>query len=212
MPQPFPFDELIVDLDEIDRWLRGRGLQAHDRIRRYRKNIKEMIEVQRRDERLESLQNITEERRREIFWSYVEAEEFARAVRSLRATLGDELPAAPVKNALDGPADLFLESSIPGMARLPSFRLESFRSHSAASRLKDSHFAWRSSPRRTNTNGARRSAHYTAGIPLYPSMPRRIPANSSGLVTAAKCPASAGTRAPRRFLVMSLWQRPLETA
>jgi hypothetical protein len=104
------------------------------------------------------------------------------------------------------------QSSILGMARLPSFRLESFRSHSAASRLKDSHFAWRSSPGRTNTKGARRSAHCTARIPLYSSMPRRIPASSSGLVTAAKCPASEGARAPRRFLVMSLWQRPLETA
>ena len=45
--EPFPFDELIANLDEIDTWLRGRGLQAHDRIRGYRKNIKEMIELQR---------------------------------------------------------------------------------------------------------------------------------------------------------------------
>lgn len=121
--EPFPFDELIANLDEIDTWLRGRGLQAHDRIRRYRKNIKEMIELQRLDENLDTLQNITEERRREIFWSYVDAEEFARAVRPLRATLGDDLPATLVKKALDGPADLFLETQRSSQGRNFMFEL-----------------------------------------------------------------------------------------
>jgi hypothetical protein len=80
MPQPYPFDETIAHLDEEVQWLRRRGLQAHDRIRKYRKNIKEMIELQGWDENLETLQNITEGHRREIFWSYVEADEFVRAV------------------------------------------------------------------------------------------------------------------------------------
>ena len=85
MPEPYPFDETIAYLDEIDQWLRGRGFQAHDRIRRYRRNIKEMIELQRLDETLETLNDITEERRREIFWSYVEADEFVRAVHPLES-------------------------------------------------------------------------------------------------------------------------------
>jgi hypothetical protein len=72
MPQPYPFDETIAHLDEIDQWLHGRGLQAHDRIRKYRKNIRDMIELQGWDENLETLQNIAEGRRREIFWSYVQ--------------------------------------------------------------------------------------------------------------------------------------------
>jgi hypothetical protein len=121
--EPFPFDELIANLDDIDDWLRRRGLQAHDRIRRYRKNIKEMIDLQRRDEHLETLQNITEERRREIFWSYVEAEEFARAVRPLRQVLGDQVGAAPIKRALDGPADLFLETQRSSQGRNFMFEL-----------------------------------------------------------------------------------------
>jgi len=123
MPQQFPFNELIADLDEIDHWLRGSGLQAHDRIRKYRKNIKQMIDLQSRDDQLETLQNVTEDRRREIFWSYVEADEFVRAVKPLRAALGDELPAAPVKKALDGPADVFLETQKSNSGRNFMFEL-----------------------------------------------------------------------------------------
>ena len=117
MPQPYPFDETIAYLDEIDQWLRGCGLKAHDRIRKYRKNIKEMIEFQGWDENLETLQNITEGRRREIFWSYVEVDEFVRAVRPLRAALGDELPAVPIRRALNGPADLSLETQRSSQGR-----------------------------------------------------------------------------------------------
>ncbi len=69
-----------------------------------------MFELQRWDENLETLHDIAEDRRREIFWSYVEADEFVRAVRPLRAALGDELPAVPIKRALDGPTDLFFET------------------------------------------------------------------------------------------------------
>jgi len=110
MPQPFPFEEIIADLDAIDRWLREHGLEAHDRIRTYRKNIRQMIAVQESDEKLETLQNITDERLREIVWSYVEAEEFVRAVLPLRAVIGADLLAVQIKKALDGPADLYLET------------------------------------------------------------------------------------------------------
>jgi hypothetical protein len=123
MPQPYPFDETIAHLDEIDQWLRGRGLQAHDRIRKHRKNIRDMIELQGWDENLETLQNIAEGRRREIFWSYVEADEFVRAVRPLRSALGDELPAVPIKRALDGPADLSLETQRSSQGRNFMFEL-----------------------------------------------------------------------------------------
>jgi hypothetical protein len=82
-----------------------------------------MIELQGWDENLETLQNITEARRREIFWSYVEADEFVRAVRPLRAALGDELPAVPIKRALDGPADLSLETQRSSQGRNFMFEL-----------------------------------------------------------------------------------------
>jgi hypothetical protein len=82
-----------------------------------------MIELQSWDENLETLRNITEGRRCEIFWSYVEADEFVRAARPLRAALGDELPAVPIKRALDGPADLSLETHRSSQGRNFMFEL-----------------------------------------------------------------------------------------
>jgi hypothetical protein len=48
---------------------------------------------------------------REVLWSYVEADEFVRAVSALRYCLGDEPAAAPIERALHGPPDLFLEDA-----------------------------------------------------------------------------------------------------
>lgn len=82
-----------------------------------------MIELQRWDEDLKTLQGIADERRREIFWSFVEADEFVRAVRPLREALGDELPAVPIKRALDGPANLFFETQRSSQGRNFMFEL-----------------------------------------------------------------------------------------
>ena len=123
MPEPYPFEDTLARLDEIDQWLRSRGHRAHDRIRKYRKNIREMLELQAWDENLESIRDISEERRREIFWSYVESAEFVRAVGPLREILGDDLPAVPIQRALDGPADLYLETQRSSQGRNFMFEL-----------------------------------------------------------------------------------------
>jgi hypothetical protein len=94
----------------------GRGYTAFDRIRRYQKNIREMIELQAEDD-LQSLHSISEAKRREILWSYVEADEFIRAVKPLRSFLGDDLPAVPIHRVLNGPADLSLETQTSSQGR-----------------------------------------------------------------------------------------------
>jgi hypothetical protein len=125
MATPYPFEETLSRLDEIDGWLKSLGYGAYDRIRRYRRNFRDMLELQS-DEAVDSvqaLQKMTEEKRREIFWSYVEAEEFVRAVGPLRDCLGDRLPAVPIDRALGGPADLFLENERNNAGRNFMFEL-----------------------------------------------------------------------------------------
>lgn len=123
MPEPYPFEDTLARLDEIDQWLCSSGYRAHDRIRKYRKNIRNMLKLQAWDENLDSIQNISEARRREILWSYVESEEFVRAVSPLRERLGDNLPAVPIHRALDGPTDLYLETQRGSQGRNFMFEL-----------------------------------------------------------------------------------------
>ena len=100
----------LAQLDEIDTWLNSLGLSNLDRIRVYRRNLQKMIAAHDRGE-LEELQQVIEyDEAREIFWSYVDADEFVRAVGALRESLGDDVAAAPIERALKGPADLFLEN------------------------------------------------------------------------------------------------------
>jgi hypothetical protein len=42
----YDFAKLISDLDEIDGWLEEMGFANHDRVRKYRSNIRRMMEVQ----------------------------------------------------------------------------------------------------------------------------------------------------------------------
>jgi hypothetical protein len=125
MPEPYPFEETLSLLNEIDDWLKGLGYGAHDRIRRYRRNIRDMLKLQLDDsvDETQALSKIPEEKRREILWSYVEAEEFVRAVGPLRGCLGDQLPAVPIDRALGGPADLFLENEKNSAGRNFMFEL-----------------------------------------------------------------------------------------
>jgi hypothetical protein len=83
VPEPFPFRELGSQLDEIDSWLRSLGYAEYDRIRKYRANIRHMIEMEARGD-FASLQDMSVGKSREVFWSYVEADEFVRAVLPLR--------------------------------------------------------------------------------------------------------------------------------
>ena len=122
MPQQFPFEETLAKLDEIDVWLQGHGYKAHDRIRKYSKNIRQMLAFQASDN-LHLLENISDEKRREIFWSYVEADEFVRAVEPLRSCIGDDVLASPIDKALGGPADLYLENQKNSQGRNFMFEL-----------------------------------------------------------------------------------------
>jgi hypothetical protein len=108
MTEAYDFDKLISDLDEIDRWLQSIGLTSADRIRTYRRNIKEMVEAERRGAIPELERTMQLAKAREIFWSYVEGDESARALSALRQFYRPEMKAA-LQRALKGPADLFLE-------------------------------------------------------------------------------------------------------
>jgi hypothetical protein len=120
--QNFDFPELLVQLGDIDRWLAGAGLVAHNRLRQYQKNIRTILQAQNDDE-AQAPHGISESKARETFWSIVEADEFVRAVVPLRARIGDELSLAPVTSALDGPADLYLETPKSNRGRNFMFEL-----------------------------------------------------------------------------------------
>lgn len=108
MPEPYPFETILAQLDEIDRWLRSRGFSQHDRIRVYRENIRAMMAAQLSGTL--NMGSIPEKKRREIVWSYVEAAEFVRALVPLRACLKDDSSRMPIERALHGPPDLYLEN------------------------------------------------------------------------------------------------------
>jgi hypothetical protein len=64
-----------------------------------------------------SLHEMSAGKSSQVFGSYVEADEFVRAVPPLRARVGDEIPAMPIDRALQGPAHLFLENGDNSHAR-----------------------------------------------------------------------------------------------
>ena len=70
-----------------------------------------MIEVEANGE-MAALQATTPlAKAREVLWSYVEADEFVRAVNALRNGYDNEPTAVLIERALHGPADLFLEDA-----------------------------------------------------------------------------------------------------
>jgi hypothetical protein len=106
----YDFNETLARLEDISDWLTGLGFTALDRVRIYGRNLRRMMEVQANGG-MEALQeSIPFAEAREIFWSYIDADEFVRAVMALRNRLGDEVAAAPIEKALRGPADLLLEN------------------------------------------------------------------------------------------------------
>ncbi len=119
----YDFNDTLSRLDDISHWLNDQGFTNVDRVRVYGQNIRRMIEVQARGgmEALEA--TIPYADAREIFWSYVDADEFVRAVEALRASLGDDAALAPIKEALNGPADVFLESANNSDGRNFTFEL-----------------------------------------------------------------------------------------
>jgi hypothetical protein len=72
---------------------------------------------------METLQSLPAAKVREVLWSFVEADEFVRAVGPLRISLGEKMVAAPIEKALQGPPDLFLENQFNNRARNFMFEL-----------------------------------------------------------------------------------------
>jgi hypothetical protein len=122
MIKNMPFEEMLAQLDEIAEWLHGKGFQAHHRVRQYQRNIRHMLQAQS-DGIFQGLEHLPESKRREILWSYVEADEFTRAVVPLRARIGIEASTLPIARALDGPADLYLETQKSSQGRNFMFEL-----------------------------------------------------------------------------------------
>lgn len=106
----YDFGETLARLDDICQWLGGLGFTQVDRVRVYSRNIRKMTEVQARGGMKALHETMPLSEAREILWSYVDADEFVRAVTNLRDKLGDDFAAAPIENALNGPADLLLEN------------------------------------------------------------------------------------------------------
>jgi hypothetical protein len=106
----YDFGKLISDLDEIDRWLEDIGFVNPDRIRKYKSNIRRMLEVQESGRIADLQETMPFPQAREILWSYVEADEFVRAIVALRKYYGTELKEI-LHFVLKGPADLYLETA-----------------------------------------------------------------------------------------------------
>jgi hypothetical protein len=122
LSEPYDFNELISDLESIDSWLQEQGLSNPDRIRKYLRNIRRMIEVQKSGGLPDLQHTLPVEEAREILWSYVEADEFVRAISSLRAYHNSNIRVI-LQSALKGPADLFLEKATTKPARDHLFEL-----------------------------------------------------------------------------------------
>ena len=106
----YDFNDTLSRLDEIIQWLKGAGFNKTDRIRVYRRNIAKMLDVNA-NRAIDDLQaTIPIAAAREIFWSYIDADEFVRTMTALRNTLGDKAAVALIEKALNGPADLFQEN------------------------------------------------------------------------------------------------------
>lgn len=110
MPEPFSFETLLQELNTISEWLSARGYRTHDRIRKYRKNVRRLLELEREDSSFAIRAKMSDAQIREMLWTVVEADEFVRAVVPLRLVLGDEMAGAPIQKALSGPSDLLLET------------------------------------------------------------------------------------------------------
>jgi len=114
MLDQYDFNETLARLDDIHQWLKSLGFTSLDRVRVYRDSIRRMLEFDANGG-VEALQeSIPLARAREIYWSYIDSDEFVRAVDSLRESCGDSIAAGLIdliEKVLRGPADLLLETT-----------------------------------------------------------------------------------------------------
>jgi hypothetical protein len=106
----YDFKATLWHLEEISEWLHSLGFKEFDRVRVYARNIEQMIALSSREDSAAAMEGISEEKGREILWSYLDADEFVRAVVPLRQSMSDKELLPVVERALLGPADLSRET------------------------------------------------------------------------------------------------------
>lgn len=116
------YRELVEQLSKIDEWLRAKGLDQHDRIRIHIRNVTEMADALDSGNLPEVTGKISDEKRREMLWSFVESMEFSDAINALWKSR-TELPREMLELALQGPADAFAEDDRSNRGRNAMFEL-----------------------------------------------------------------------------------------
>lgn len=116
------YHELLEKLDGIDTRLSKMGLGQHDRIRIHRRNIAELARASDDDTLEQIAADMSGEKRREILWSFVESIEFVDALDALDQQ-GCSIPKDLLERALEGPADVYLESDKSNQGRNAMFEI-----------------------------------------------------------------------------------------
>ena len=119
----YDFEATLSQLEEISRWLHSLGFTKFDRVRAYARNIEQMIALGDREDSPTAFDHISDEKGREIFWSYLDADEFVRAVAPLRQCLAEKDLVPVLERALCGPADLSFEKASNNTGRNFAFQL-----------------------------------------------------------------------------------------
>jgi hypothetical protein len=116
------YRELAENLSKIDAWLTDIGLNRYDRIRIHQRNVMELVEAVDSGKLDELVSNLSEEKRRQILWSFVESIEFSDAIDALRRK-GCDIPKGVLEKALKGPHDIYLEDETSNLGRNTMFEI-----------------------------------------------------------------------------------------
>ncbi len=119
---PYNVRDVIEKLDRIDQWLCERGLKKHDRIRIHKRNLTQLADAQDEEKFLPFFDGLPDEKRREMIWSIVEADEFVTSLDAF-GVKKNEIPKELLKKALLGPADPFQEDENSNIGRNSMFEI-----------------------------------------------------------------------------------------
>ena len=114
------YEEAAARLQTLCDRLLEAGFSKLDRIRIQVKNIRELADAQRQGTLGELASKLDPHRRRELMWSFVEGFEFADALASLEDR-GISIPQEVLERALNGPADVSLETDRNNLGRNTAF-------------------------------------------------------------------------------------------
>lgn len=116
------YRDLLNKLNSVDAWLRDRGLEQLDRIRRNKADIAILADAFEEGRLCEAISETTDDRRRELMWSLAESTEFVDSIDGLRRQ-GCEIPTSVLRAALEGPADLQSETEKSNRGRNTMFEI-----------------------------------------------------------------------------------------